>query len=106
MGPCLVTPEELNPRDLLMRARVNGQVWSEGNSGESYWTWDQMIEFASMDETLYPGDFLGSGTVEGGCGLELDRWIQPGDVVELEVQGIGILRNRVGDKLPKRSFVP
>jgi 2-keto-4-pentenoate hydratase/2-oxohepta-3-ene-1,7-dioic acid hydratase in catechol pathway len=87
-----------------MIARINGEVWSDNNSGTAYWTWPQIIEFASMEETLYPGDFLGSGTVEGGCGVELNRWIQPGDVIELEVEGIGILRNRVGEKPPKRTF--
>lgn len=104
MGPCLVTPDEVNPKDLRMIARINGEVWSDNNSGTAYWTWPQIIEFASMEETLYPGDFLGSGTVEGGCGTELNRWIQPGDVIELEVEGIGILRNRVGEKPPKRTF--
>ena len=54
-----------------------------------------MITHVSMDENLHPGDTLGSGTVGGGCGLELDRWLQTGDVVELEVEGIGVLRNRV-----------
>ena len=104
MGPCLVTPDEVNPANMRMIARINGEVWSDNNSGTSYWTWPQIIEFASMEETLYPGDFLGSGTVEGGCGFELNRWIQPGDVTELEVEGIGILRNRIGDKPPKRTF--
>jgi 2-keto-4-pentenoate hydratase/2-oxohepta-3-ene-1,7-dioic acid hydratase in catechol pathway len=104
MGPCLVTPDEIDPADMRMTARINGEVWSESNSGTSYWTWPQIIEFASMEETLYPGDFLGSGTVEKGCGGELNRWIQPGDVIELEVEGIGILRNRVGEKPPKRTF--
>jgi len=104
MGPCLVTPEELNPSNLRMVARINGEVWSDNNSGTAYWTWPQIIEFASMEETLYPGDFLGSGTVEGGCGAELNRWIQPGDVIELEVEGIGILRNKVSEKSPKRTF--
>jgi 2-keto-4-pentenoate hydratase/2-oxohepta-3-ene-1,7-dioic acid hydratase in catechol pathway len=104
MGPCLVTPDEVNPGNLRMMARVNGELWSENNSGTAYWTWPQIIEFVSMEETLYPGDFLGSGTVEHGCGMELNRWIQPGDVIELEVEGIGILRNRVGEKPPKRVF--
>jgi 2-keto-4-pentenoate hydratase/2-oxohepta-3-ene-1,7-dioic acid hydratase in catechol pathway len=104
MGPCLVTPDEVDPRNLHMMARINGELWSDNNSGTAYWTWPQIIEFASMDETLCPGDFLGSGTVEGGCGLELNRWIQPGDVIELEVEGIGILSNRIGDKPPKRVF--
>jgi 2-keto-4-pentenoate hydratase/2-oxohepta-3-ene-1,7-dioic acid hydratase in catechol pathway len=104
MGPCLVTPDEVDPGNLRMTARVNGEVWSENNSGTAYWTWPQIIEFASMEETLYPGDFLGSGTVERGSGMELDRWIRPGDIVELEVEGIGMLRNRVGEKPPKRAF--
>jgi 2-keto-4-pentenoate hydratase/2-oxohepta-3-ene-1,7-dioic acid hydratase in catechol pathway len=95
LGPCLCTPDELDPRNLRMIARINGEVWSEGNSGSSYWTFPQMIRHVSMDETIYPGDVLGSGTVGGGCGLELGRWLKPGDVVELEIQGIGILRNRV-----------
>ncbi|MBM4447145.1 MAG: fumarylacetoacetate hydrolase family protein [Chloroflexi bacterium] len=105
MGPCLVTPDEVNPSNMRMIARINGEVWSDSNSGTSYWTWPQIIEFASMEETLYPGDFLGSGTVERGCGGELNRWLQPGDVIELEVEGIGILRNRVGEKPPKRTFI-
>jgi 2-keto-4-pentenoate hydratase/2-oxohepta-3-ene-1,7-dioic acid hydratase in catechol pathway len=104
MGPCLVTPDEVNPGSLRMMARVNGELWSDNNSGTAYWTWPQIIEFASMEETLYPGDFLGSGTVERGCGMELDRWIKPGDIIELEVEGIGTLRNRVGEKPPKRMF--
>jgi 2-keto-4-pentenoate hydratase/2-oxohepta-3-ene-1,7-dioic acid hydratase in catechol pathway len=104
MGPCLVTPDEVDPKNLRMIARVNGEVWSDNNSGTAYWTWPQIIEFASLEETLHPGDFLGSGTVERGCGMELNRWIQPGDVIELEVGGIGILRNRVGEKPPKRMF--
>jgi 2-keto-4-pentenoate hydratase/2-oxohepta-3-ene-1,7-dioic acid hydratase in catechol pathway len=104
MGPCLVTPDEVDPGNLRMTARVNGELWSDNNSGTAYWTWPQIIEFASMEETLHPGDFLGSGTVEHGCGMELNRWIKPGDVVELEVEGIGILRNRVGEKPPKRVF--
>lgn len=104
MGPCLVTPDRVDSENLRMTARVNGELWSENNSGTAYWTWPQIIEVASMEETLHPGDFLGSGTVEGGCGMELDRWIKPGDVIELEVEGIGILRNRVGEKPPKRIF--
>ena len=104
MGPCLVTPDEVNPINMRMVTRVNGEVWSDGNSGTSYWTVAQVIEYASIDETLYPGDFLAMGTVGGGCGIELDKWIQPGDVIEMEAEGIGILRNRVGDKAPKRIF--
>jgi 2-keto-4-pentenoate hydratase/2-oxohepta-3-ene-1,7-dioic acid hydratase in catechol pathway len=100
VGPCLVTPEELpDPYDLVMRARVNGQERSRGNTGEAYWRFEQLMEHISRDETLYPGDFIGSGTCSGasgtGCGLEQGRFLAPGDVVELEVQGIGVLRNQV-----------
>ena len=95
VGPWLVTPDEFNPSDARMTARINGELWSEGNIGQIHWSFPKMITHVSMDEVLYPGDILGSGTVGGGCGLELDRWLQPGDVVELEVEGIGVLRNRV-----------
>lgn len=96
VGPCIVTADEISdPRNLRMIARINGEVWSEGNSGTSHWTWSQMIAHVSNEEHLYPSDILGSGTVGGGCGYELDRWIQPGDVVELEIEGLGKLRNTV-----------
>ncbi len=95
LGPWLVTPDEFDPADARMTARINGETWSDGNIGQIHWSFAQMIAHVSMDETLYPGDVLGSGTVGGGCGLELDRWLQAGDVVELEVEGIGVLRNRV-----------
>ncbi len=95
MGPCLVTPDEINPEDLEMEARINGKVWSKGNSSDMYWRFPQIIEYVSRCETLYPGDFIGSGTICNGCGDEMDRWLEPGDVVELEVEGIGILRNQV-----------
>jgi 2-keto-4-pentenoate hydratase/2-oxohepta-3-ene-1,7-dioic acid hydratase in catechol pathway len=87
-----------------MTVRVNGEVWSSGNAGTSYWSFDQMIAHVSMDETLYPGDIFGSGTVGRGCGLELDRWIQPGDLVELEIGGLGVLANRIGQ--PVASSAP
>lgn len=96
LGPCLVTPDEIgDARNLTMLARINGEEWSRGNSGASHFSFAEMIAFASEGVTLYPGDVLGSGTVGTGCGLELDRFLQPGDVVELEIEGIGILRNQV-----------
>jgi 2-keto-4-pentenoate hydratase/2-oxohepta-3-ene-1,7-dioic acid hydratase in catechol pathway len=95
MGPCLVTPDELDISDLQMIARINGDIWSEGTTSDMYWSFPKIIEHISRSETLYPGDFIASGTVANGCGDELDRWIQPGDIIELEVEGIGILRNSV-----------
>lgn len=96
LGPCLVTADSIgDPRNLTMLARVNGEEWSRGNSGSSHYTFAQMIAFASEGVTLYPGDVIGSGTVGTGCGLELDRFLQPGDEVELEIENIGVLRNTV-----------
>jgi 2-keto-4-pentenoate hydratase/2-oxohepta-3-ene-1,7-dioic acid hydratase in catechol pathway len=96
LGPYLVTPDEIgDPYNLRMSARVNGELWSEGTSGSIYWKFEQMIEFLSRDDTIIPGDVIGSGTIGGGCGLELDRWVQPGDVMELTIERIGTLRNRV-----------
>jgi 2-keto-4-pentenoate hydratase/2-oxohepta-3-ene-1,7-dioic acid hydratase in catechol pathway len=96
IGPWLVTPDEIgDPYNLRMTARVNGELWSDANSNTIHWTFAQMIEFLTKDDTIYPGDILGSGTVGTGCGLELDRWVQRGDVIELEIEKIGVLRNRV-----------
>lgn len=96
MGPWLVTADEIaDPYDLTMVARVNGAEWSRGNSGTMHHKFEDMIAHISADETLHAGEFIGSGTVGGGCGLELDRFLADGDVVELEVTGLGILRNRV-----------
>lgn len=96
-GPCLVTPDEVDASNLNMTARINGEVWSEGNSSDMYWTFSQIIEYISRSETLHPGDFIGSGTIAFGCGDELERWIQPGDIIELEVEGIGVLTNQVAN---------
>ena len=78
-----------------MTAHVNGELWSEGNSGAMYWKFEQMIAFLSKDDTILPCDIIGSGTVGTGCGLELDRWVRRGDVIELEIENIGVLRNRI-----------
>jgi 2-keto-4-pentenoate hydratase/2-oxohepta-3-ene-1,7-dioic acid hydratase in catechol pathway len=96
LGPHLVTADEVgDPYNLQMSARINGELWSQGNSGAMYWRFEQMIEFLTHDDTIYPGDVVGSGTVATGCGLELDRWLKRGDVMELEVEKLGVLRNRV-----------
>ncbi len=103
IGPVLVTPEEIpDPYNLRMTAKVNGELWSEGNTGSIHWKFEEMIAFMSRDEPLYPGELFGSGTVGTGCGLELDRWVKPGDLLELEIEGIGILRNRVVREQPGR----
>lgn len=96
MGPCLVTADDIgDPYDLTMTARINGQEFSRGNSGEMHHSFEDIIAYISRSTTLYPGEFLGSGTVGTGCGLEYDRYLAPGDVMELEIDRIGVLRNRL-----------
>ena len=95
MGPWLVAPDEFDPATARMVARVNGEVWSDGQYSTVHWSFPQMIAHISMDEAVYPGDVLGSGTVGFGCGLEHGRWLQPGNLVELEITGLGVLRNRL-----------
>ena len=80
---------------MRMTAKINGELWSDGNSGDMYFKFPQLISYLSKEDPLYPGEFIGSGTVGTGCGGELNKWIKPGDVIELEVEGIGILRNTV-----------
>lgn len=96
LGPWLVTADEIeDPYALTMVARVNGEEWSRGNSGEMHHPFEAMIAHVSNEETIRAGEFFGSGTVGGGCGLELGRFLNPGDVVELEIGGLGILKNQI-----------
>jgi fumarylacetoacetate (FAA) hydrolase len=106
LGPWLVTVDELEPLalgdgryNMPMVARVNGVERSRGNFRDIYYTFAQMIARASRDVTLYPGDVIGSGTVGTGCLLELTAgqgpWLEPGDIVELEIVGLGVLKNQV-----------
>jgi 2-keto-4-pentenoate hydratase/2-oxohepta-3-ene-1,7-dioic acid hydratase in catechol pathway len=96
MGPCVLTMDEVDEWAVQMSARVNGEVWAAGTTKNRQFSFAEVLARASLDETVYPGEFFALGTVGGGCGLELDRWIQPGDVVELEASGVGVLRNPVG----------
>jgi fumarylacetoacetate (FAA) hydrolase len=97
LGPVVVTPDELGDLRLEMVARVNGEERSRGNLGDMHHSWDAIVAHAARNTVLRPGDVLGSGTVGTGCILEHGdgRWLQRGDVVELEVEGIGVLRNTV-----------
>jgi len=106
LGPELVSFDELADRyrdgrlHLEMTASRDGRLLSRGDSGTMYWTWPQLLAHASRDATLRSGDVLGSGTVGTGCILELTPeraggWLQPGDVIELSIERLGTLRNRV-----------
>jgi fumarylacetoacetate (FAA) hydrolase len=120
IGPWLVTLDELQPFEvptkaghtgksfnLHMQCRVNGKQVSDGNMKDMDWTFAELIERASYGVNLYAGDVIGSGTVGTGCFLELngtgklndpnyvEQWLQPGDVVEMEIDGLGILSNTI-----------
>jgi len=95
-GPWPATADEIpDPYDLTMVARVNGIEQSRGSSGEMRHRFEDILAHASRDETLHAGEFFGSGTVGGGCGLELGKFLRDGDVVELEITGLGVLTNRI-----------
>jgi fumarylacetoacetate (FAA) hydrolase len=110
LGPWIVTPDELEAHttdragvyDLGMTAMINGELRSQGNWSELHYSFGEMIARASQEVTLLPGEVLGSGTVGSGCLLELTQgegpWLSPGDVVELRIEGLGRLLNRVGPK--------
>jgi 2-keto-4-pentenoate hydratase/2-oxohepta-3-ene-1,7-dioic acid hydratase in catechol pathway len=95
MGPWIVTSDEFYPDSAAMTVRVNGEVRSVGNCSTMTVKFEDLIAFISRSETLHAGEILGSGTVGGGCGLEAGKLLADGDVIELEVEGIGVLRNRV-----------
>ncbi|MEV6424637.1 fumarylacetoacetate hydrolase family protein [Streptomyces sp. NPDC051662] len=103
MGPCVLTMDEVDEWSIAMSARVNGEVWASGTSKERQYSFAEVLAWASLDEDVYPGEFFATGTVGGGCGFELDRWIKPGDVVELEASNVGVLRNTVGNKQVRRE---
>ncbi len=109
LGPWLVTPDELADRrlgdgaeeryDLTMLGRVNGREVSRGNAKDMFYSFGQIIERASRHVTLKPGDVIGSGTVGTGCIFELGPenvpWLRPGDVIEMEIERLGVLRNTI-----------
>ena len=95
-GPYLVTRDEItDPYNLEMIARVNGEEWSRGNTNMITHKFEDMIAHVSLSETIFPGEVFGSGTVTSGCGLELGKYLSRGDEIELEIEGIGILRNKI-----------
>lgn len=96
MGPWLVTKDEVPIENgLRMRAWINGDLVTDGNSGKMLHSFPEIVAYASQSETRRPGEFFGSGTVGGGCGMEHGRFLQDGDILELEVEGLGRLSNRI-----------
>ncbi len=113
LGPCIITVDDLTDKatsrpgvyELEMRGRINGVERSRGNFKDLYWSFGDLLARASENVKLLPGDIIGSGTVGTGCLLELTKgqgpWLNEGDVVELEIERIGILKNTVGRKMRK-----
>jgi fumarylacetoacetate (FAA) hydrolase len=111
LGPVLTTPDELEDAragrafDLAMTATVNGREYSRASLAEIYWSFEEMLSYASRGTELVPGDVIGSGTCGTGCILELslvhgeDRypWLLSGDEVSLSVERLGRITNRVVD---------
>lgn len=96
IGPWIVTKDELpDISNLKAGVYVNGEAWAESTTANMLHTFEDMIAYVSRSETLHAGEFFGTGTIGGCCGLEMDRWLKPGDVVELRIDGLGMLRNRV-----------
>jgi 2-keto-4-pentenoate hydratase/2-oxohepta-3-ene-1,7-dioic acid hydratase in catechol pathway len=101
LGPWIVTPDEIgDPYKLKMQARVNSELRSSSVSEGMLFSFEELIAFISQDETLVAGEFIGSGTVGNGCGLELGKLLEDGDLIELEIEKIGVLRNRVVRQAP------
>ena len=96
MGPWIVTPDELgDPQTLQVEVRVNGEMRSKGDTSQMLFSFEEIIAYASQDETIHAGEFFGSGTVGNCCGLEIGRFLESGDTIELRVDRIGALTNRV-----------
>jgi 2-keto-4-pentenoate hydratase/2-oxohepta-3-ene-1,7-dioic acid hydratase in catechol pathway len=120
LGPYLVTPDELEPYrrgrayDLIMRATVNGREYSRGSLADLYWSFGEMLAYASRGTRVVPGDVVGSGTCGTGCILELSLvhgeeafpWLRPGDEVVLEVEHLGRIANRVVEGAPLKPLRP
>jgi len=96
LGPWIVTPDELgDPETLKVEVRVNGETRATGETSGMLFSFEQILAYASQDETIHAGEFFGSGTVGNCCGLEIGRFLESGDTIELHVDRIGVLRNKV-----------
>ncbi len=97
LGATVVTADEILPRvdQVTGRVRVNGEVWCEGTTAGGLFSLDEIVAHIARDERLVPGELISLGTLPGCCGLELDRFVQPGDEIALELDGVGTLTNTV-----------
>ncbi len=98
IGAVVVTTDEILPRfnRLTGKVRVNGDTWCTGSTEETQYTLGEAVSYAAMGETVHPGDLLTTGTLPCCCGLEIGRFPSRGDEVQLEIDGMGTLTNRIG----------
>jgi 2-keto-4-pentenoate hydratase/2-oxohepta-3-ene-1,7-dioic acid hydratase in catechol pathway len=101
IGPCITTADEFDVTGARLEARVDGETWSSGTLERMHFSFAEIIEYITQEAEIQPGDLLGSGTIGNGCGAERNRYLDPGMTVELEAEGIGVLRNRIGDQGPR-----
>ncbi len=96
LGPWIVTKDEIaDPYSLKAAVRVNGETRCESTTSGMLFSFEQILEHMSQDETVFAGEFIGSGTIGNGCGLETGIFLNDGDTVELDIEKIGVLRNKV-----------
>lgn len=103
LGPCIATADGIDASRLRMAVRVNGELRGQDSTSGMHHKFEDLIARASLAQTLHPGDVIAAGTA-AGSGVEVDRWLQPGDLIEMEIEGIGTLSNRVGQ--PGQPFQP
>ena len=98
MGPCIVTADALDPSDLNIECRVSNVTKQKSNTKHLYFKIPRLIRDLSLGQTLEPGDIISTGTPEGvGFARKPPEWMQPGDLLETEIDGIGVMRNPIGD---------
>ncbi len=95
IGPVIVTADEFSPSSQRAVIRVNGEVWSTSTIAGAAFDWPSIVSYASAGESLLPGELVSSGCIENGSGIELSRWLSPGDILEFDVEGIGVLANPI-----------
>jgi 2-keto-4-pentenoate hydratase/2-oxohepta-3-ene-1,7-dioic acid hydratase in catechol pathway len=106
LGPWIVTADEIELTEIDVAAIVNGEPWAQGSSGSAMWSAAEILAYLSTCEPLVPGELVGSGTVGGGCGLEVGRRLIPGDTVELRSALLGTLRNHLSQPTELRWSPP
>jgi 2-keto-4-pentenoate hydratase/2-oxohepta-3-ene-1,7-dioic acid hydratase in catechol pathway len=96
LGPCIVTPDEIDVNNLAVKVSVDGEVWFEGNTNapRSFLP-EQLVAYASDNESIFPGDVIGTGTIGLGCAMDYQKWVKVGQTMQFDVEGIGAMRHKI-----------